>query len=817
VFTASEAANAIDELAKAGLSTADVLSGALAGSLALASAGELGVARAAEITATSLQQFGLDGAQASHVADVLAAGAGKAMGSVDDLAQGLKFVGPVAASMGISIEETTGVLALFAQQGIIGEQAGTSLRGVLSSLTAPSAQARGEIEKLGLSLYDSEGNFLGMQNAAGQLSNAYSGMDDAARNASMGIIFGRETITAATALYQGGAEGVAEWTDAVDDSGFAAETARLKLDNLAGDVEKMGGAFDTALIQTGSAGNDVLREMVQTITGLIDGFNAMPAPVQTGTLVVGALVAGVGLLGGAFLTIVPKIAAARASMEAMNMTGGRLAKMIGKGGLILAGLTVLTVGLSGLGQTASLSSDRIADLDSALANMNMDALNKQFKEGRTNAGGMSEALTALTSGDFMKNQGANVGFGKFMAGLGIDTFYKELRESEAAFKQFGSTLAQTANSDLNAANEQFKGLVKEAGGGKEAARQLLVAMPDYAAALRNLALEQGVALDEQGLINFAMGEGSTFAQLAARSALENTSALGEMSAGALDATESITDLASALENFNSAQFTADEAMSAFRQSVLDIAAAMGEEGFSGTLDETTQQGIDNNRMLRELAESTNVAAAKNFELTGSQESANSILAAGRDELGRVGAAFGLSGDALQMFIDKYIASPKDLSYQANVTGIGEAQAAIDNFLYLNSLKKINIGVRTYPDSSTGGFGGGGITFADGGFTGRGGKYEPAGIVHKEEFVSTKETLAHPSNRAALEFMHAGGVMSSLGGVAASYAGAPPVVFASQAAAAGGAGRTENVTEYLVLKLDNKTIYEGQRQYTRAGR
>jgi TP901 family phage tail tape measure protein len=79
------------------------------------------------------------------------------MGSVEDLANGLKFVGPVAASMGVSLEETTGVMALFAQQGIIGEQAGTSLRGVLSSLTAPSAQARSEIERLGLSIYDSEG------------------------------------------------------------------------------------------------------------------------------------------------------------------------------------------------------------------------------------------------------------------------------------------------------------------------------------------------------------------------------------------------------------------------------------------------------------------------------------------------------------------------------------------------------------------------------------------------------------------------------------------------------------------------------------
>ena len=141
VFTATEAANAVEELGKAGISTADILAGALDGSLDLAASGQLEVARAAEIAATTMKQFGLAGTDTAHVADVLSAGAGKALGSVEDLAQGLKFVGPVAASMNVSLEETVGTLALFADQGLIGEQAGTSLRGVLSSLTSPSSLA----------------------------------------------------------------------------------------------------------------------------------------------------------------------------------------------------------------------------------------------------------------------------------------------------------------------------------------------------------------------------------------------------------------------------------------------------------------------------------------------------------------------------------------------------------------------------------------------------------------------------------------------------------------------------------------------------
>ena len=141
-FSAKEAADGITNLLKAGLSAADVIGGGLAGTLNLAAAGELAVADAAEIAATALTVFGLNGSDMAHVADLLAAGAGKAQGEVSDLAVALKYIGPVAAGMGISIEETVGALSAFASQGILADQAGTSLRGVLMSMTSPSAAAR---------------------------------------------------------------------------------------------------------------------------------------------------------------------------------------------------------------------------------------------------------------------------------------------------------------------------------------------------------------------------------------------------------------------------------------------------------------------------------------------------------------------------------------------------------------------------------------------------------------------------------------------------------------------------------------------------
>src|SRR5690606_9064069 len=194
VFTATESANAIEELGKAGVETADILGGGLAGSLDLAASAQLGVARAAEITGITLKQFKLDGTEAGRVADVLSAGANKAVGSVEDLANGLKFVGPVADGMNVSLEDTVATLTLFADRGVIGEQAGTSLRGMLSSLTSPSKAAKKELDALGVSLYDGQGRFKGLENVAGELNRALYGVSDAQRDASLGVIFGNQQL-----------------------------------------------------------------------------------------------------------------------------------------------------------------------------------------------------------------------------------------------------------------------------------------------------------------------------------------------------------------------------------------------------------------------------------------------------------------------------------------------------------------------------------------------------------------------------------------------------------------------------------------------
>src|SRR5690606_33635305 len=194
-------------------------------------------------------------------------------------------------------------------------------------------------------LYDAQGNFLGLENAAGELSKAYSGMTGQARDASLGIIFGNQQITAATALYRGGADGVAQWTDAVNDSWYASETAAMRLDNLRGDIEALSGAFDTAMISMGEGADGPLRHFVQQLTGMVDAFNGLPDWAQQSTLAVGGLTAAVALGTGAFMLGVPKIAAYNAAIATMGPGAQSAARFVGALGKA-AGVGALFYGLA---------------------------------------------------------------------------------------------------------------------------------------------------------------------------------------------------------------------------------------------------------------------------------------------------------------------------------------------------------------------------------------------------------------------------------------------------------------------------------------
>lgn len=347
VFSASQAAEAQAELAKAGVSTADILGGGLDGALNLAAAGQLDLAKASELTANAMTAFGLSGKDVPRIADTLAAGANKSAASVESMGMSLQQTALVADQLGIPLEETVGGLAMFAQAGLKGSDAGTSMKTMLQRFNPVSKEAATLMEELGIDFFDAQGNFVGLEQAAGELQAGMANLTQEQRAAALQTIFGQDAIRAATVLYEGGATGVAEWTGKVTDSGYAAELAAKKTDNLKGDLEQLRGSIETTLIEGGTQANGVLRFLTQGTTDLVNGIGSMPGPLAATamgfTAVVGTGLTAIGVVG----TMAPKYREVMTALTKMGPAGLQAAtaiQTVGKaavaGGIAVAGLTV---------------------------------------------------------------------------------------------------------------------------------------------------------------------------------------------------------------------------------------------------------------------------------------------------------------------------------------------------------------------------------------------------------------------------------------------------------------------------------------------
>jgi TP901 family phage tail tape measure protein len=641
VFSATEAAQAIEELAKAGVSTTDILGGGLAGALDLASAGGLDVASAAEIAATAMTQFGLAGTKVPHIADLLAAGAGKAQGSVEDLSNALNQGGLVASQTGLTIEETTGALAAFASAGLTGSDAGTSFKSMLQRLTPQSAEARDAMDELGISAYDAQGNFIGLEAFAGNLQTSLQDLTVEQRNAALATIFGSDAVRGASVLYNQGASGIGSWIAKVDDSGYAAETARLKLDNLKGDIEKLGGAFDTALIQTGSSANGVLRNLVQTVTFLVDSFGSAPPQLLAANLGLVVLVASIGLVGGGVLLALPKIVEFRAALALVGVAGRTAAIGIG---IFSAGLAAVTIGVGYLiskqaevaATTAELA-DTLDNATGATTNYTRAAVARKLSdegvfEAAKKAGvGQKELTDAVLEG-----------------GDALDKVYDKINATNTFGNLFDGTSISAANAvtsldDLRAAVE---------------------AAPEK---FNDLA----VAADGSAEATDGVSEGLT-----------------TMSGAAVQSSEDIDALKAAIEGFGSAQLDVNGATRDFEAAVDGLTESVTANG--QTLDVSTEAGRANGAALDQIAASTLALSSATLTQTGSQEAASAAIATGRQRLIEALGQLGITGAAAEAYADKLGLIPSNISTAAQVTGIDVAQARLDSFVTRNDGRVISI-------------------------------------------------------------------------------------------------------------------------------
>ena len=235
-FSASESADALQYMAMAGWKTDDMLNG-LEGIMNLAAASGEDLATTSDIVTDALTAFGLSAEDSTHFADVLAQASSNANTNVGMMGETFKYVAPVAGALGYTAEDTALAIGLMANSGIKASQAGTSLRSIMSRMAKPTKEVQGAMDKLGVSLTDSNGNMKSLNEVMGDLRNGFAGLSEAEAAEMAAALGGQEAMSGLLAIVNASDDDFDKLSDAIYScDGAAKRMADTMNDNLQGQI-----------------------------------------------------------------------------------------------------------------------------------------------------------------------------------------------------------------------------------------------------------------------------------------------------------------------------------------------------------------------------------------------------------------------------------------------------------------------------------------------------------------------------------------------------------------------------------------------------
>ena len=350
--SATEVAQGMEIMAAMGYNTNQILA-AMPGIISAAEASGEDMALVADTVSAALNSFGLEAAEASRVADVLAQAANDSAAGIQDMQYTFKYAAPVARTLGISLEQLAAATEIMSNAGIRGEQAGTTLRAALIRLSDPPKEAAAMLKELGVRITDSSGKMLPFNQIIAQLSKSTEKMSNAQKLAALSTIFGTEAASGMLTVIEAGPEKFDELTKSLQNSaGASQEAAKQMKDNLKGSLEELQGAFETAQITIGNALAPAIEKVAGYIQNLINWFNNLSPSTQqfiATAAAVAAVLAGIGTAIGVVLAIIGTAASGIGALTAafgavsgaIAAAGGALAVITGPIGLTIAAIAAL--------------------------------------------------------------------------------------------------------------------------------------------------------------------------------------------------------------------------------------------------------------------------------------------------------------------------------------------------------------------------------------------------------------------------------------------------------------------------------------------
>ena len=565
------------------------------------------------------------------------------------------------------------------------------------SLTSPSRAAKKEMAALGIELYDANGKFLGLTNMAGQLRKAYKNSTDAAKDMSLGIIFGNAQVTTARILFSQGAEGVQEWVEKVNDAGYAARAAATLMDNLGGDIEKLGGALETAAIQSGSGLNTFLRNTVQGAERTVSAIGGIPAPViEAGTRM--AALVGVSLLvGGGLLKAATSAAQAKQSMALLRAESPQLAEGLSKStkaakaaGIAIAVLQVASIFGSSMQADIDKTNGSLADMAEAVANVaasagGLDKLDNQFTKIQTRvlgfstgapvASGFADAIAQVVA----SGQGLNAvgtGISRFTMGLvGLKNTPDQLAEQIERLDQSLVTM------DPTQAQAAFKQITDSAITQGVSMDDLLLRFPQYKSTLQSTATALGVTdLAAKDYVEWMGGKVPTAVAVASAAHPDLVGKLTDTQKAAAGGAQSLDDYVKSLYAAADAELALSGNQIGFEAGIDKargdsrnlVKKAKDKGQFANLTNLDTKLGREAKTILDQLATSSNTYTKSLIQNGGSQEEVRLAVARARSEFVKEATDMGYSKDAANDLADARGLIPADVNLETKDEGTQEA-------------------------------------------------------------------------------------------------------------------------------------------------
>jgi TP901 family phage tail tape measure protein len=304
-YSARQAAEGMIEFAIAGFKAKDVVK-AIHPTLDLAAAGMIEVKEAAKISARVINDMGYSADHLRSVLDVIGKAATSGGTSITDLGEAFKFVGPIARVAGVQLTEVVAAIQLLGKSGIEGEMAGTTLRGMILSLTSPGADAKATLKELKVEVNDAAGNFRGLVAIIADLEKALSGMGTGTVLEKLGMIFPARAAAGVAALVSKGAGPLAKQKGVLDSAGGStAKIAEIQLNTLRGAWMLLTSSLEGLGIVVGKAVAPFLRqlgELLMFVTNAVaawseknPGLFRTISQVSVGLMAAGAAIAALGL------------------------------------------------------------------------------------------------------------------------------------------------------------------------------------------------------------------------------------------------------------------------------------------------------------------------------------------------------------------------------------------------------------------------------------------------------------------------------------------------------------------------------------------